>query len=126
LIIYFQRFFAAGLSLITTPLILRGLGVENFGIYTLTLGFVGMLAVLNWSLANATQRYTALAIGEGNFKKLRKVFSTALVIHFGYGLLLFAVIGIIGYFFVENVLNIPPDKVDNAKTVMYIVAFLSF
>lgn len=126
LIIYFQRFFAAGLSLITTPLILRGLGVENFGIYTLTIGFVGMLAVLNWSLANATQRYTALAIGEGNFKKLRKVFSTALVIHCGYGLLLFAVIGIIGYFFVENVLNIPADKVDDAKTVMYIVAFLSF
>lgn len=126
LIIYFQRFFAAGLSLITTPLILRGLGIENFGIYTLTLGFVGMLAVLNWSLANATQRYTALAIGEGDFGKLRKVFSTALVIHLGYGLLLFAVIGIIGYFFVENVLNIPPDKVDNAKMVMYIVAFLSF
>lgn len=126
LIIYFQRFFAAGLSLITTPLILRGLGVENFGIYTLTTGFVGMLAILNWSLANATQRYTALAIGEGNFSKLRKIFSTALVIHFGYGLLLFAVIGIIGYFFVENVLNIPPDKVENAKMVMYIVAFLSF
>jgi O-antigen/teichoic acid export membrane protein len=126
LVIYFQRFFAAGLSLITTPLILKALGVESYGIYTLTIGFVGMLAVLNWSLSNATQRYTAFAIGEGDFVKLKKVFSTALLIHFLYGLLLFSIIAVIGYFFVENILNIPVGKVEDAKTVLYIVAFLSF
>ena len=126
IVIYFQRFFAAGLSLITTPIILKTLGVENYGIYTLTIGFVGMLAVLNWSLSNATQRYTAFAIGEGDFVKLKKVFSTALVIHFLYGILLFAIIAIIGYFFVQNILNIPLDKVHDAQIVLYIVAFLSF
>ncbi len=126
LVIYVQRIFAAGLSLITTPIILKALGVENYGIYTLTLGFVGMLAVLNWSLSNATQRYTAFAIGQKDFEKLKKVFSTALVIHFVYGLLLFLVIAAIGYFFVEDVLNIPSDKLDDAKIVLYIVAFLSF
>lgn len=126
LIIYVQRFFAAGLSLITTPLILKALGVENYGIYTLTIGFVGMLAVLNWSLSSATQRYTALAIGEGDFVKLKKVFSTALVIHFLYGILLFIIIAIIGYFFVQNILNIPLEKVHDAKIILYIVAFLSF
>ena len=126
LVIYVQRIFAAGLSLITTPIILKALGVENYGIYTLTLGFVGMLAVLNWSLSSATQRYTAFAIGERDFEKLKKVFSTALVIHFLYGLLLFLVIAAIGYFFVEDVLNIPPDKLGDAKKVLYIVALLSF
>lgn len=126
IVIYFQRFFAAGLSLITTPLILKALGVENYGIYTLTIGFVGMLAVLNWSLSNATQRYTALAIGQGDFVKLKKVFSTALVIHFLYGVLLFLIITIIGYFFVQNILNIPVDKVHDAQIVLYIVAFLCF
>lgn len=126
IIIYIQRFFAAGLSLITTPLLLRALGMEDYGLYSLTIGFVGMLAILNWSLSNATQRYTAFAIGEGDFEKLKKVFSTALIIHFLYGLLLFFVIVGISYFFVENVLNIPSGKIALAKNVLNVVAFISF
>lgn len=126
IIIYVQRFFAAGLSLFTTPLLLKALGIEDFGIYALTIGFVGMLAVLNWSLSNATQRYTAFAIGEGDFEKLKKVFSTALVIHFLYGLLLFLVIIGISFFFLEDFLNIPAGKVALAKNVLNIVAFISF
>jgi len=74
ILIYTQRFFAAGLSLFTTPLLLKALGIEDYGIYALTIGFVGMLAVLNWSLSNATQRYTAFAIGEGDYEKLKKSF----------------------------------------------------
>ena len=101
-IIYGQRFFAAALSLITTPIILNGLGVKDYGLYTLTIGFVGMLAVLNWSLSSSTQRYTAFAIGKKDTLKLNKVFSSALGIHFFYGLLLVLVIGIISHFFVEN------------------------
>lgn len=126
IIIYIQRFFAAGLSLVTTPLLLKALGVEDYGLYALTIGFVGMLAILNWSLSNATQRYTAFAIGEDDYEKLKKVFSTALVIHFLYGLLLFAVILGISYFFVEDFLNIPLEKIDLAKKVLNVVAFISF
>lgn len=126
IIIYIQRFFAAGLSLFTTPLLLKALGIEDYGLYALTIGFVGMLAILNWSLSNATQRYTAFAIGEGDFEKLKKVFSTALVIHFFYGLLLFFIIVGISYFFVENVLNIPVGKIPLAKNVLNVVAFISF
>ena len=126
IIIYVQRFFAAGLSLITTPLLLKALGIEDYGLYALTIGFVGMLAVLNWSLSNATQRYTAFAIGEGDYEKLKKVFSTALVIHFLYGLLLFLIIIGISFFFVEDFLNIPVAKVAVAKNVLNVVAFMSF
>lgn len=126
ILIYTQRFFAAGLSLFTTPLLLKALGIEDYGIYALTIGFVGMLAVLNWSLSNATQRYTSFAIGEGDYEKLKKVFSTALVIHFLYGLLLFIVLIGISFFFVEDFLNIPAGKIALAKNVLNIVAFMSF
>lgn len=125
-IIYGQRFFAAALSLITTPIILNGLGVKDYGLYTLTIGFVGMLAVLNWSLSSSTQRYTAFAIGKKDTLKLNKVFSSALGIHFFYGLLLVLVIGIISHFFVENLLNIPIGKVEDTKTILYVVGLISF
>jgi O-antigen/teichoic acid export membrane protein len=124
--IYGQRFFAVALSLFTTPLILKSLGVKDYGLYALSIGFVGMLSILNWSLANATQRYTAIAIAEGDFDKLKKVFSTSMVIHFLYGLLLFFIIVFISYFFVENFLNVPVGKIEDAKNVLYVVAFITF
>lgn len=126
IIIFIQRFFAAGLSLLTTPLLLKALGIEDYGLYALTIGFVGILSILNWSLSNATQRYAAFAIGESDFDKLKKVFSTALVIHFLYGLLLFFIIVGISYFFVEMVLNIPAGKLALTKNVLNVVAFISF
>lgn len=126
LIIYSQRFFAAALSLITTPIILNGLGVQNFGLYTLTIGFVGMLSFLNWSLSSSTQRYIAFAIGEGDTAKLKKIFSTALFIHGLYALLLLVILVVIALFFVNNLLNIPIGKEQDARYVLLIVAFLSF
>lgn len=46
IIIYAQKFSTAALALVTTPLLLRVLGVEDYGVYTLTIGFVGMLTFL--------------------------------------------------------------------------------
>lgn len=126
IIIYTQRFFAAALSLITTPIILNGLGVQNFGLYTLTIGFVGMLSFLNWSLSSATQRYIAYAIGEGDLPKLKKIFSTSFFIHGIYALLMLIILTIIALFFVNDLLNIPIGKEHDAKYVLLIVAFLTF
>lgn len=125
-VIYLQRFMAAGLSLFTTPIILNALGVEDYGIYTLTIGFVGMLSILNWSLSNSTQRFTAFALGEGNTAKLKAIFSTALAIHLLYGVLLFLTISGISFFFIQDMLNIPIGKIENAKNVLYIVGIVSF
>jgi O-antigen/teichoic acid export membrane protein len=125
-VIYSQRFFAAALSLITTPIILNGLGVEDYGLYTLTIGFVGMLSFLNWSLSSSTQRYIAFAIGEGDLLKLKRIFSTSLVIHFLYGIVLLIVICFIGFFFTEKLLNIPVGKELVARNILFVVAFVTF
>ena len=125
-ILYTQRFFTAALSLITTPIILKALGVENFGIYTLTVGFVATLAFVNWSLSSATQRFIAFAIGEGNFNKLKRIFVSAAVIHVAYGLLLLFLIALLGSYFVDHWLTIPPERVAVTKQILLIVASITF
>lgn len=122
---YLQRFFAAVLSLITTPLILKYLGVEDFGIYTLTLGFVGTLTFLNWSLSSATQRFLAFALGENSLNELKTIYSTIWFIHIIYGVVMFLTLLIIGNFFVDNIFSIPNDKVAEAITLMNLVAFIA-
>jgi len=125
-VLYLQRFFAAGLSLITTPIILSALGVEDYGLYTLIIGFVGMLTFLNWSLSSATQRYIAVAIGQKDEKRIQNVFVTSLFIHLCYGLLFLLAILVLGNFFSEAILNIPDNKVATAKTLFTIVAGITF
>lgn len=126
LVIYAQRFFAAALSLITTPIILNGLGIENYGIYTLTIGFVGMLSFLNWSLSSSTQRYIAFAIGENNVNKIKSIFSTSLLIHLVYASIFLLIITTIAQFFVNQLLNIPIGKENEAKLVLTMVGGITF
>ncbi|MFH1119635.1 MAG: oligosaccharide flippase family protein [Bacteroidota bacterium] len=126
LIIYTQRLTAAVLSLVTTPIILNALGVEDYGIYTLTIGLVGMLAFLNWSLSSATQRYIAFALGEGKTDKLKRIFVSTLSIHGIYGIILLIIISTIGAFFVDELLTIPINRIEAAKTILIVVSVITF
>lgn len=126
LIIYTQRLTAAALSLITTPIILNALGVEDYGIYTLTLGLVGMLAFLNWSLSSATQRYIAFALGGGQTEQLKRIFVSTLTIHGIYGLILLLIIATAGVLFVDQLLTIPQPRIEATKTILIIISFITF
>ena len=71
-----------GVSLYTSRITLLALGVTDYGIYNVVGGVVGMLAFLNTSLNNATQRYLNNAIGKRAFSTIKKVF------RFPYGVIL--------------------------------------
>jgi O-antigen/teichoic acid export membrane protein len=125
-IIYFQRFATAGFALITTPLVLNSLGVEDFGIYTLTVGFVGFVSFLTWSLSSCTQRYIGVTLGAGNIARLKYVFSTAFFIHFIYGLVFLLGIATVGLYLQDEMLSIPPHRLPAAETILHLVALLTF
>jgi O-antigen/teichoic acid export membrane protein len=126
LIIYGQRITSALLSLITTPLILNSLGVEDYGIYTVTTGLIGMMAFINWSLSSTTQRYIAFSLGEKKTDKLKQIFASSLAIHLIYGLLLFMIISVVGIVFIDQLLNIPAPRIEAAKTILIFIAGITF
>jgi O-antigen/teichoic acid export membrane protein len=124
--LYLQRVLAAVLSLVTTPLILKNLGVEDFGIYTLTIGVVVLLGFLNWSLSTATQRYITFSIGENNLDNSRKAFFSSSIIHFSYAIIFLVIILFFYKIGVENFLNIPPNKVEKTSKLLLIVSCITF
>jgi O-antigen/teichoic acid export membrane protein len=125
-IIYGQRLSAAAIALITTPIILNALGVDDYGLYVLTVGFVGMLSFVNWSLSAATQRFIAFALGAGDTGRLKRIFASAFFIHFLYGLLLFLLIALSAGAIAERFLNIPAERTEAAKIILYIVSVITF
>ena len=62
LLLYFRMFFIMAVTLYTSRVVLKTLGVEDFGIYNVVGGIVAMMGILNGAMSVSTQRY--LTFGE--------------------------------------------------------------
>lgn len=104
-------------SLYTSRVVLSTLGVNDYGIYNVVGGFVGMFAFLNGAMSGCTQRFITIALGKGDEQNLRKVFSTCVITHGVIALLIFIVAETIGLWFVIEKLVIPADRMIAAMVV---------
>lgn len=101
-------------SLYTSRVLLEIIGIDNYGIYNVVGGFVGLFGIISGSLINAITRYLTYALGSGDEKHLQKVFSTSVLIQIALSLLLILLAETIGVWFIYNELNIPPDRLTAA------------
>ena len=109
------------LSLITVRIVLRTLGVGDFGIYSLVAGVVSMLTFVTGALATTTQRYISYYQGVNDLKILKAVFANSFLIHIGLGIIVFVVLAAIAPFLFNGFLNIPPERNTAALYVYFCV-----
>ena len=106
-----------GVSLYTSRLVLNTLGVEDFGIYGVVGGVVGLFSFLNASMSGATSRFLTFEIGRGNIQKLKETFCSALNIHIGIALFFLILAETVGLWFVMHKLVIPEGRMTAALWV---------
>lgn len=111
-------------GLFTSRIVLKVLGVEDYGIYGVVGGVVGMGSFLNAAMAGATSRFITFELGCGNNEKLKKIFSTALLIHFIIAIAVAILAETVGLWFLNNKMNFPPDRMF-AVNVLYQFTILS-
>ncbi|MDE6088504.1 MAG: hypothetical protein K2G25_08985, partial [Oscillospiraceae bacterium] len=105
------------ISFYTSRIVLKALGVEDYGIYNVVGGIVGMLAFVNGSMSLATNRYLTFALGKGDKDLLERTFNTAVVIH---GIIALAILLLgetVGMWYFYNYLNIPSESMELAMWV---------
>ena len=115
--LYVRQLFSMAVSLFTAGIVLRELGVTDFGIYNVVGGVVTLFSFLQSSMATGTQRFMNVEMGRGNFDRLQKVFSTSLTIHIAIAVIIFILAETIGLWFVNYELVIPPDRMLAANVV---------
>lgn len=59
-------------GLYTSRIVLKALGVDDYGIYGVIGGVVGMASFLNTAMAGATSRFITFELGSSNTDKLKK------------------------------------------------------
>ena len=79
-------------SFYTSRVVLKVLGVDDYGIYNLIGGFVTVFSFVSRALVTATQRYLNVALGQQDDESFTRIYSTSINIY----LLLSAVIMLIG------------------------------
>jgi len=110
LFLYFRMILIMGVTLYTSRVVLDKLGVDDYGLYTVVGGVVGMLSFLNATLSSGTSRFLTFELGTGNKERLTKTFSTAFYTHLLLSVIIVAVMETVGIWFFYNKLVIPPDR----------------
>lgn len=125
LMLYARMLILMLVGLYTGRITLNALGVDNFGIYNVVGGVVGLFSLLSGSLSAAISRYITFELGRDNPKKLRKVFSSAVTIQIVLSLIIVLLAETIGLWFLNNKLVIPIERMEAAHWV-YQLSILTF
>ena len=102
------------ITLYTTKVVLKVLGVVDYGIYNVVCGFVSLFAFLNTSLTTGTNRFYNYAIGKNDKQQETDVYNASLRIQI---IILFCAIVIsesIGLWYLYNKMVIPVDRLSTA------------
>lgn len=117
LFLYIRMFVSLGLSLITGRVVLRTLGIDDYGINAVVGSVIGMFNVIQICMIGATSRFITFELGKGNEKRLKDTFSTTLTIHIIIALILFIILETVGLWLVNNKLVIPEERMFAANCI---------
>lgn len=105
-------------SLFTSRIILQVLGVNDYGVYNVVAGAIGMFSILTSSLSSAISRFITFGIGQGDKDRLKTIFSTSLNIQILLAILILILTEIIGPWLINDKLNIPKESIYAAHWVL--------
>ena len=126
ILLYMRMLLTMGITLFTSRVILRVLGVEDYGIYNLVGGVIAMFGFVSASLATATQRFVTFELGKESNGDPATVFSTCLLLHIIIALCIVLVAEPIGVWFIVNKLVIPTHRLTAAIWVFHFSIISSF
>lgn len=103
-------------SLYTSRVVIRALGISDYGLYAAVASIVSMFAFLNTTTGEATQRFLSFAIGRGDLRRQRQTFAIAIKLHAAVAAGLLVLCETIGLLLLLH-LNIPPLRHTAAMAV---------
>lgn len=120
LYMYLRMFIILAVTLYTARVVIRTLGIDDYGIYNIIGGVVVLFSFINVSLRSGIQRFVAYELGRGDADKTNRVIATSFVIVGIFSIIFFIVSETIGLWFVQNKLVIPQDR---AAAVFWVYQF---
>lgn len=113
------------ISLYTTRVVLKVLGVEDYGIYNVVCGFVSLFAMLNTSMSNGIQRFYNFEYGKNGEEGANRVYCLSFYIQIIITIIVVALVESIGLWYLHSKMVIPADRIFAAEWIFHF-SVLSF
>lgn len=122
-ILYIRMVIVMLISLYTSRIVLKVLGVDDFGLYGVIGGVVGLFAFIKTSMAKATQRFLNVEMVQSD-GDLKAVFRSSWTIHIIIALVILILAETIGLWFLDAKVNIPEGR-ELAANIIYHTTIIS-
>lgn len=107
------------IGLWSVRIILSALGAEDYGIYDVVGGVIGLLGFIQASLSQTSIRFLSLSIGSNNTEESRNTFNNCFWLHAVVAMCLCLILLVVGRFLLDSFLTIPSSRVYAASVVYY-------
>ena len=118
LVLYMRMVVMMFIGLYTSRVNLQALGVTDYGIYNVVGGVVAMFGLISGSLTASISRFITFELGRGDKQQLAKVFSASVTIQIMLALIIAVLVEIIGVWFLNTKMVIPPERLTAANWVL--------
>ena len=107
------------IGLFTYRIILRALGVTDYGVYSAVGGVVTMSLLVMNTVASAISRYITVGLGKGDTERLKTIFGTSLAVMGAFCLLIILLTETAGLWYLWHKMVIPPERMGAATVVLH-------
>jgi O-antigen/teichoic acid export membrane protein len=116
--LYLRTFFVVILMLISSRVLLKALGAEDFGLYNLVGSIVAIFTSLRVVFASATQRFLNYEKAKHDVQILSNIFVISKRLHWWLSIIFIIATEILGVWAINCYLNIPDGKFTDALIVL--------
>ncbi len=119
--LYIRSLVSLFIGLFTVRYVLRALGEDDYGLYTVVGGAIGFLTFITGALSTGSQRFFSYALGKGDKDEIKANFNATYTINVVLILVIIAIAESVGVWFINTVLQIPEGRRFAANIVFQIV-----
>ncbi|EGW47116.1 hypothetical protein HMPREF0666_01689 [Prevotella sp. C561] len=112
--LYMRAILMMGIGLYTSRIILKALGITDFGIYNAVGGIIAMFGFISSSLSNATSRFITIAIGRVDQSYTNRTYGNIKVMYYILCVVIVLFAETVGLWFLFNKMTIPADRMSAA------------
>ena len=79
LYLYLRLIVTTIIGLYTSRVVLKALGIDDFGLYNVVGGIISMLAALGSTMSIASFRFMSIELGRNDIEELKSVFNSSII-----------------------------------------------
>lgn len=122
-VLYVRMIVVMLITLYTSRILLKALGVDDFGLFNVVGGVVGLLTFFTRTMEKSTQRFLNVSMVDGS-ESLSGIFASSITIHILFALLFLLVGETLGLWFLNAKVSIPEGR-EFAANIVYQASLLS-